>query len=199
MSGILKVGGSELINDNGGSGSLQWGTGVPAGSIVQTKFVHFDGVQTIGDGSSTGTTFVNIGLGVSGQEFSIDMSVSSGNKILGFGVIQHSANERYCAIKIYSDSTQIATHGSVVGNRTNVSASSQYNSNVTNDGYILKNLVFQFDHTPSDTSSHTYSVKGGNTYVAGSEFVINKMYNDGDNGVYIHRGYSHFMLMEVAQ
>ena len=35
MSGILKVGGSELINDNGGSGSLQWGTGVPAGSILQ--------------------------------------------------------------------------------------------------------------------------------------------------------------------
>ena len=35
MSGILKVGGSELINDNGGSGSLQWGSGVPAGSVIQ--------------------------------------------------------------------------------------------------------------------------------------------------------------------
>ena len=35
MSGILKVGGSELINDNGGSGALQWGTGVPAGSFLQ--------------------------------------------------------------------------------------------------------------------------------------------------------------------
>lgn len=36
MSGILKVGGSELINDNGGSGSLQWGSGVPSGSVIRT-------------------------------------------------------------------------------------------------------------------------------------------------------------------
>ena len=35
MSGILKVGGSELINDNGGSGALQWGSGVPTGSVLQ--------------------------------------------------------------------------------------------------------------------------------------------------------------------
>jgi len=42
MSGILKVGGSELINDNGGSGSLQWGSGVPSGSIVQVQHTQFD-------------------------------------------------------------------------------------------------------------------------------------------------------------
>ena len=42
MSGILKVGGSELINDNGGSGSLQWGTGLPSGSIVQVQHTQFD-------------------------------------------------------------------------------------------------------------------------------------------------------------
>lgn len=38
MSGILKVGGSELINDNGGSGALQWGSGVPAGSIINFNY-----------------------------------------------------------------------------------------------------------------------------------------------------------------
>ena len=42
MSGILKVGGSELINDNGGSGSLQWGSGVPSGSIVQVQHTQLD-------------------------------------------------------------------------------------------------------------------------------------------------------------
>jgi len=42
MSGILKVGGSELINDNGGSGSLQWGSGVPSGSIVQVQYTQLD-------------------------------------------------------------------------------------------------------------------------------------------------------------
>ena len=36
MSGSLKVGGSELINDNGGSGALQWGSGVPSGSVINT-------------------------------------------------------------------------------------------------------------------------------------------------------------------
>ena len=41
MSGILKVGGSELINDNGGSGALQWGSGLPSGSIVQVQFHQF--------------------------------------------------------------------------------------------------------------------------------------------------------------
>ena len=35
MSGSLKVGGSELINDSGGSGSLNWGSGVPAGTITR--------------------------------------------------------------------------------------------------------------------------------------------------------------------
>ena len=41
MSGILKVGGSELINDNGGSGALQWGSGVPSGSIVQVQHTQY--------------------------------------------------------------------------------------------------------------------------------------------------------------
>jgi hypothetical protein len=47
MSGILKVGGSELINDNGGSGSLQWGSGVPSGSIVQVQSTQY------GDGNES--------------------------------------------------------------------------------------------------------------------------------------------------
>ena len=42
MSGILKVGGSELINDNGGSGALEWGSGLPSGSIVQVQHTQLD-------------------------------------------------------------------------------------------------------------------------------------------------------------
>ena len=44
MSGSLKVGGSELINDNGGSGALQWASGLPSGSIVQVQFHQFGGL-----------------------------------------------------------------------------------------------------------------------------------------------------------
>ena len=43
MSGILKVGGSELINDNGGSGSLQWGSSVPKGSVIEQFTSPCDG------------------------------------------------------------------------------------------------------------------------------------------------------------
>ena len=44
MSGTLKVGGSELINDNGGSGSLQWGSEVPTGTVLQ--YLHFENSET---------------------------------------------------------------------------------------------------------------------------------------------------------
>ena len=53
MSGILKVGGSELINDNGGSGALQWGSGVPSGSIVQVQSTQYGtGASETGDMTS---------------------------------------------------------------------------------------------------------------------------------------------------
>tara|TARA_R100000329_G_C7550525_1_gene194535 strand:+ start:166 stop:717 length:552 start_codon:yes stop_codon:yes gene_type:complete len=53
MSGSLKVGGSELINDNGGSGSLNWGTGVPAGSVIKKTY------YSIGRGTMANDSFPN--------------------------------------------------------------------------------------------------------------------------------------------
>ena len=90
----FKINGKNFATQTGtGEPNLMSNVVFPAGHIIQTKFVYFDGEQTIGNGSN-GLTFVNIGLGVSVQEFAINMSVSSGNKILGFGVIQHSASNR---------------------------------------------------------------------------------------------------------
>ena len=169
----------------------------PAGHILQVKFVEFTGVQTIGNGSSTGTTFVNIGSGVSGQEFSIDMSVSSGNKVLGFCNVNISASGRYSGIKVFYDSTQIAL-GDASDNRARVTVSSHRNDNATNDQYIMHNSSFSFNYTPSDTSSHTYSIKAGDTYSVGDYTYINRNQNDA-NYAHSHRGYSHFMLMEIAQ
>ncbi len=72
MSGILKVGGSELINDNGGSGSLHWGSGVPARSVLQVVQDSWQGVT----GSLTDSgTWTATGL-------EADIQVSSGNKVL---------------------------------------------------------------------------------------------------------------------
>ena len=54
MSGILKVGGSELINDNGGSGALQWGSSVPKGSVIEQFMSPCNGSSiTVQSGSYT--------------------------------------------------------------------------------------------------------------------------------------------------
>ena len=98
MSGILKVGGSELINDNGGSGSLQWGTGVPAGTVIQTVI------------DSDATTYANTSF-TSGPTNEIALSkaysitpTSSSNKILAHFTIPQvrlTINVAGLYIKIY--------------------------------------------------------------------------------------------------
>ena len=180
------------------AGTLGSSVVFPAGHIIQVKFVEFTGVQTIGNGSSTGTTFVNIGSGVSGQEFSIDMSLSaSGNKVIGFGNVNITSSQRYSGIKVFYDSTQIAL-GDASSDRTRMTVSTMRNDDASNDQYIMHNSSFSFNYTPSDTSNHTYSVKAGNTWSNSGYTYINRNNDDGDNA-YTHRGYSHFTLMEIAQ
>ena len=70
MSGSLKVGGSELINDNGGSGSLQWGSGVPSGSIVQVQYTQYTGSAAM-----------------SGLSVNIDYSIKDGNANTGTEIL----------------------------------------------------------------------------------------------------------------
>jgi hypothetical protein len=64
MSGILKVGGSELINDNGGSGALQWGTGCPAGTVVQVvqDFYNDDAVKSLSTNDLAIDTDFKVGI-----------------------------------------------------------------------------------------------------------------------------------------
>jgi hypothetical protein len=169
----------------------------PSGHIVQTKFVSFDDVQTIGNGSSGGSTFTNIGSGVSGKEFSIAMAVSSGNKIYGSGCVNINANNRYSALKIFADSTQIAM-GLASGSRTQVTASSTENPDVSYSNLYMHQVSFAFTHTPSDTNSHAYTIKGGNVYSDAKITYINRTTSDGDSTIGV-RGYSHFILMEIAQ
>ena len=185
------------------SGNWSWGSGVPAGSIVQTKFVAFDGIQTIGNGSDSGKTFERIGKNVSGEEFSISMSVSSGNKIIGFGNVNLGASGRYSAIKCFvtpagSSSVQIASGTATSTSEVHVTVSSMSNQNNTANEYLMHNSSFSFNYTPSNTSSHLYTVEAGNTNNPAVKTYINRTENE-DNGTYIHRGYSSFILMEVAQ
>jgi len=172
----------------------------PAGHIIQTKFVSFDEDQTIGNGSSGGTTFTNIGSGVSGKEFSIDISVSSGNKIYGSGFVNMSGSNRYSAIKVFVDSTQIAFGEAVSGRAAGhtVTAGITSNNDVTYYNLYMHQASFAFTHTPSDTNSHAYKIQAGNTLAASYITYINRSAGDVDAS-YGVRGYSHFILMEIAQ
>ena len=83
MSGILKVGGSELINDNGGSGSLQWGSGVPSGSIVQVQYTQYTGQALM--------TGINSELEV----VITDATPSTGNEILKVDITPQITNSKF--------------------------------------------------------------------------------------------------------
>ena len=187
----------------GSSANLDSAT-FPSGHIIQTKFVSFDEDQSIGNGSDGGTTFTNIGSGVSGKEFSIDMSVSSGNKIYGSGVVNISGSHRYSAIKVFVDSTsttsQIAMGEAVSGRDSGhtVTASTTSNNEHTYDSYFMHQASFAFTHTPSDTNSHAYKIQAGNTLAASYITYINRSTLDVNGSIGV-RGYSHFILMEIAQ
>lgn len=169
----------------------------PAGHVLQTKFVHFDLDQTIGNGSTTGSTWTNIGAGVSGQEFSIPMTVKSGNIVFGTGLINMSTNlYRYSAIRIYADSGFIAA-GALSSARTAVHSGPGITA-ATNEQFHFNSFPFSFTYDPQTTNQVTYSVKAANTTFPAAYTYINRLNNDLDAS-WSHRGYSHFILMEVAQ
>jgi len=98
MSGILKVGGSELIKDNGGSGSLQWGTGVPTGHVLQV--IH----DTTRETNTINTTYTNY------YEQSIQLKSASSDVI---GIFMHgwsiSAINEGFGLKVYRNNSATVT------------------------------------------------------------------------------------------
>ena len=163
----------------------------PAGHIIQTKSVTFNGTQTIGNGSNNGTSFVQI------TNFSIAMTLSSSNnKLIGFGTVNINANERYSALKLYKDGSIIVSTTADIDSRTAVLASGMANSSATNYDYIQHNSSFAFEYLPGDTSPHTYTILAGNTNSANKQTFINRSGND-ENGAHSARGVSTWILMEV--
>ena len=177
----------------------------PAGHVIQSQFRAFDGIQTIGNGSSTGQVFTTIGLGVSGQEFSIPVSVSSGNIIFGMGLVHlvsystSGTNDvvRYAALKLFADSTQIAA-GAATGDSKSLVTTVPSVEGASNEQYLLHAAQFSFSYTPPSTNSITYTVKAANLYGANYTTVINRPTTEA-NANYTARGYSHFMIMEIQQ
>jgi hypothetical protein len=198
----LSVGGTTIFDGSAlQSGAVLTSATFPVGHIIQTQFRGFSGQQVIGNGSN-GTTFTNIGTGVSGQEFSIDMAVGSGNKVVGWGHVNMSGcsntttSARYTGMKIYADSDQIAM-GNESGIRTRMTVASQnIGESSTMEQYVMMNSAFSFNYTPPSTNTITYTVRAGSANDNAAYVYINRIKADSSN-TYVHVGYSSFMLMEV--
>ena len=204
-----KTGTRTLASDSGSAWS--WGSGVPAGTIIQTKSVTFYGQQTISN-----NVFTTIGTGVSGEELTISIAVSSGNKLLISGSVNGGGDQRYSGIILCLDNSgtytwpqsststatgQIFLHTGSGGNTAQAEVLGQFdiNPDVANYAVRLSNINFQGLYTPSDTSTHTYSLKAGNTYyTTGTNTRINRTNDDGDDS-YIQRAISTFTIQEIQQ
>jgi hypothetical protein len=183
----------------------------PSGHVIQTKSVTFYGQQTINN-----NVFTTIGTGVSGEELTISIAVSSGNKLLISGTVNGGGDQRYSGIILCLDnsgtytwaetSTSVATgqiflHTGSGSNTKQAEVLGQFNSNPSLSQYALRltSVSFQGLYTPSDTSSHTYSLKAGNTYYpSGCNTHINRTNDDGDNS-YVQRTISTFTIQEIQQ
>jgi len=205
-----KTGTRVLASDSGSAWS--WGAGVPAGTIIQTKSVTFYGQQTINN-----NVFTTIGTGVSGEELTITIAVSSGNKLLISGTVNGGGDQRYSGIILCLDNSgtytwpqsststatgQIFLHTGSGSNTAQAEVLAQFdtiNPNLTHYAVNLSNVSFQGLYTPSDTSSHTYSLKAGNTYYTTSTNTRINRTNDDTNDSYAQRAISTLTIQEVQQ
>jgi hypothetical protein len=158
----------------------------PSGHIVQVHSKSFLDTQTINN-----NVFTEVGTGASGTQgdpLTITMAVGSGNKILFTGSVSAGGNSRYFGIVITKDNTGTYTwtsdtpgpatgsifHGIDSGNKARIIATIPVNDSITHNQYMQYQANFNFLYTPGDTSSHTYTLKAGNTYSnAGVHIKIN--------------------------
>ena len=183
MSGILKVGGSELINDNGGSGSLQWGTGVPSDTIIQVKSATFNGYQSIGTSIDDVTNL------------SCSMTIASGNKVLIFANVNTGLGvDDYGAVYITDGSNNIIYQNSTgTGNQINSSIAITPYDTASPGVYLTSNNSFNYLWTPNTTSivvkARGQVTYGGNMYINGMESTA--------NASHVIRGTSTLTIFEV--
>ena len=216
MAGTIKLDGTTFLTKSGSTftqTNTTLGSDVvfPAGHVIQTKSVTFYGQQ-----EAANNVFATIGTGVSGEEFTISIAVSSGNKLLISGSVNGGSNQRYGSIILCLDNSgtytwtqnststatgQILLYTGSGSNTAQAEVLGQFdnNPNFSNNNLRLSNITFQGLYTPSDTNSHTYSLKVGNTYYTSScGTYINRTQVD-DNYSYTQRAISTFTIQEIQQ
>ena len=133
---------------------------------------------------------------VTGLSIAITPS-STSSKILVELNININSSERYSAVKLFRDSTQIGG-GTASGSRQSVTISANgSNQNETYSEYVMRNSSASYLDSPNTTSATTYKVQAGNTSSSSMLTVINRTQADGDANWH-HRGISTITLTEIA-
>ena len=184
MSGILKVGGSELINDNGGSGSLQWGSGTPAGSVLQVKHGTLTGTT-----STSSTDYQDI------ITLSITTKVTS-SKILAIAQTNGSMNgdQSHIFYRVYNTTT--STEVGVGADASNRQGASAVINNTTTGQMDHVTTVGQDSPAQNAGTTITYKLQ---FHSNGTLIVyVNQSNRDHNGTTYDGRGFSSLTLMEIA-
>ena len=192
MSGILKVGGSELINDNGGSGALQWGSGVPTGTVLQV-------VQSGKSNTSTRThiDFADIpgtDQSGSGSIFCVKITPKSiSNKIMFFISIAMSggSNNAGAKLRLMRDSQTLAI-GDADSNRARATFAHFVHHNLD-----VRTHSMMIIDSPARNSELTYKPQfrsEGSSYTT----YVNRGHSSPDANANGATLYSNLIVMEIA-
>ncbi len=193
--------GTITLGESGETFSLPSGTtlNIASGAVISNAGTQsgfgkvLQVVQTVKTDtfSYTGATFTDVtGLSASITPF------STSNKILVLMTINGSASNRYSAIRLLRDSTDIFI-GDAASNRTRVTIPIDSNHDETSQSYIARNMGLTYLDSPSTTSSVTYKIQIANTTSSSYTTYINRPPIDGDYD-YTTRSASNIVLMEIA-
>ena len=219
MSGILKVGGSELINDNGGSGSLQWGSGVPDGTVLQSKTSELtsgfnftigsnDNSQNNGttDAEGTASTRADSSWGGIVDDLIVTLTTLSSNSYFLITYSLYIANSKMAGgynsfINLYSSVDNYAdpiSRGDTSNTRKRVTGGfrSYFDGNSAFDGFNSRHIGGQAKYAPSISSGTSVTIKPlvASTYNIATYLNFNS--TDGDN-IHNHRYVSSMTVQEI--
>ena len=192
MSGSLKIGGSELINDAGGSGSLNWGAGTPAGTVLQV-ITNTDNTEY---GLTVGTTpenytELNTSITLKKANSKVLVCFNFGAVICGNGNLGYAKTQFKIGSGSNSDLTPLGLN--------NVGGSRKHHMAVN-----ILDQTYQSDNGASMTLEHTTSSPEGTILTYASWFwaesssgtlYINRNARDGGTDF---SGVSSCTLMEIA-
>ena len=194
MAGSIKIAGHEHIRHDIATDKLVYGSGVPAGTVLQVVYNQKTDREAIP--TSTWTDIPGTDQNGSGSIFSATITpISTSSKILVTLNIESAGGDNMYvhSIRLYRGTTAIGLSDQVGSNRHRSFMSTGHQDW---DNYGRNNSTNSFLDSPSSTSLQTYSVKVWDTRDSNVVY-INRQHYDEDNHV-APTGTSSIMLMEIA-